>query len=71
MDFKDFGFNLAVHRQKRNMSAYELSGRLGKSSGYISKVENHKINPTLSVILDIAIILEIDVRELFKPQNEK
>lgn len=71
MNYKDFGLNLAIARESRNMSAYALSMMLGRSTSYISKVENGQINISLKMILEIAEVLEIDVRELFKPQNEK
>ena len=44
MEFKNFGLNVAKQRIKKNLSAYELSLRLGKDQSYINKLENGKIN---------------------------
>ncbi len=66
MKFETFGLNVAKERLKKNISAYELSLRLGKDASYISKLENGKINVSLKVMLEIAETLEIDIKELFE-----
>ena len=66
MKFKQFGINLAKERQKQNISAYELSLRLGKDKSYINKVENGKINLSLKMIISISEILNIPIINLFK-----
>lgn len=65
MEFNEFGINLAKIRAKSNLSAYELSLRIGKDSSYINKVENGKINISLKTILSICEVLEIEPVELF------
>ncbi len=37
MKFEQFGINVAKERLKKNISAYELSLRLGKDASYVSK----------------------------------
>ena len=64
-EVKDFGINLARIRAANQLSAYELSLRLGKDASYIHKVENGKINISLKVILQIAELLEIEPKTLF------
>jgi len=66
MDMKQFGTNLAKHRINKNLSAYELSLRIDKSSSYIHKVECAKINISLKTILEICKVLEIEPSELFE-----
>lgn len=44
MKFKKFCLNVAKERAKKNISAYELSLRIGKDASYINKLENGKIN---------------------------
>ena len=39
MKFETFGLNVAKERMKQNISAYELSLRLGKDASYINKLE--------------------------------
>lgn len=66
MKFKTFGLNVAKARIKNNLSAYELSLRLGKDASYINKLENGKINVSLKMILAISEELSIKVVDLFK-----
>lgn len=66
MKFETFGLNVAKQRIKKDLSAYELSLRLGKDASYINKLENGKINVSLKMILAISEELNIDVVDLFK-----
>lgn len=68
MEFNDFGVNLARIRIKSNLSAYELSLRIGKDASYIHKVESGKINVSLKSILKICEALNIEPIELFKSE---
>ncbi len=68
MEFNDFGVNLAKIRIKSNLSAYELSLRIGKDASYIHKVESGKINVSLKSILKICEALKIEPIELFKSE---
>ena len=65
MKFEQFGINVAKERQKQNISAYELSLRLGKDASYIHKLENGKINVSLKMILAISEVLNIPIEKLF------
>lgn len=71
MEFADFGINLARARTKANMSAYELSLRIGKNASYINKVECRKLNISLKAILQICEVLEIEPADLFKSSKEQ
>lgn len=68
MEFVEFGVNLAKIRIKAQMSAYELSLRIGKDASYIHKVESGKINISLKMILKICEVLDIEPVALFKPE---
>ena len=68
MEINDFGVNLARIRIKSNLSAYELSLRIGKDASYIHKVESGKINVSLKSILKICEALKIEPIELFKSE---
>lgn len=65
MELKDFGTQLAKLRTNANLSAYELSLRIGKDASYIHKVESGKINISLKSILKICDVLEIPPTRLF------
>ena len=66
MKFETFGLNVAKERIKQNISAYELSLRLGKDASYINKLENGKINVSLKMIIEIANTLSDSIISLFK-----
>ena len=66
MKFETFGLNVAKERLKQNISAYELSLRLGKDASYINKLENAKINVSLKMIIQIAEILNVSINSLFE-----
>ncbi len=68
MEYREFGVNLARKRIEANLSAYELSLRIGKNSTYIHKVESGKINIGVKAILDICDVLGIEPVELFKSE---
>ena len=63
---KRFALNLAIARNKKKLSAYELSLRIGKDKTYIGKIENGFNYPSVPTIYDILEVLEIDANELFK-----
>jgi len=65
MKSSEFGISLSKIRLAKNISAYELSLRIGKSPNYIHQIENGKINIGLKSILDICEALEIKPKELF------
>ena len=65
MNIKDFGIKLAQARQKKELSAYELSLRIGRNHGYINRIECGKLNLSLRSILQICEVLEISPKELF------
>ncbi len=71
MEFWEFSVNLSRARTKANLSAYELSLRIGKNPTYINKVECRKINISLKSILKICEVLKIEPAELFKPAKNQ
>ena len=66
MKFETFGLNVAKERIKQDLSAYELSLRIGKDASYINKLENGKINPSLRTMILISEQLKKDLIDLFK-----
>ena len=66
MDKQQFGIRLGQIRQSKEISAYELSLRIGRATNYISSVERGKVNISLESILNIAKELEISPCEFFK-----
>ena len=66
MTREKFATRLGQLRVERNLSAYELSLRIGKSHNYVHMVEASKVNISLEVIFALARELNVDPIELFK-----
>ena len=65
MEFKELVNRLAKARIKKDLSAYELSLRIGRDASYISQVEAGKVNISMKTFLEICKALEINPKELF------
>ena len=65
MDEKDFALRLAQLREKKNVSAREMSLAIGQNPGYINNIESGKSLPSLMGIFYICDYLGISVSEFF------
>ena len=61
---------IAKLRTDKNISARELSLRLGQSTGYINSIENGKSLPSMSMFLYICEYFKITPKEFFDEDNE-
>jgi len=53
-------------RKKKRIKQEELAEKIGKTAGYVSKLENRNFtNPTVRIILKLSCELDIDKVELF------
>ena len=64
---KELLYRLAYFRNKKNMSAYELSMKLGKYSSYINRVENDRVKISTETLFEIFEVLDITAFEFFCP----
>ena len=55
---------------EKQLTSKWLAERLGKSENTISKWCSNKVQPSLKNLVEIAKILDIDVRELIVPTKE-
>ena len=55
--------------EARGISQTELAEKLGKSFNMVNLYATNKIQPPISVLYQIAEILNIDVRELLVPNQ--
>jgi transcriptional regulator with XRE-family HTH domain len=60
------GRNLKKIRIKKDMSQGDIARALEVSRGYISNIENGKLNPTLSTIAKLAKALDVSTDQLLK-----
>lgn len=65
MDEKEFALRLTQLRQKKNVSAREMSLAIGQNAGYINNIESGKSLPSLPGIFYICEYLGISVGEFF------
>lgn len=65
MTNKDIIQRIAFFRNKANLSARELSLRIGKHEGYINKLESHDFNLPTQMLLDIIENLGITPEDFF------
>jgi DNA-binding XRE family transcriptional regulator len=63
---KDFGKTLRKYRLEKGLSQYELHylSELGKNA--VGRIERGEVNPTLTVILELARVLEISPCKLLE-----
>ena len=65
------GLRILELRKEKKMSLRELAKRSGLSAGLLSKIENFRTVPSLSVLVEIATSLEVDVSVLVKNINSE
>lgn len=63
---RTIGKNIVIQRVIKDISQKNLAELCGKPVSIISKIEKGKTNPTLSTVNEIAIALNVDIKELFK-----
>jgi transcriptional regulator with XRE-family HTH domain len=52
---------LRITRLKKRLSQSDLAAKLGVPQSHISKIESGKINPTLSLVIEIARTLDCEL----------
>lgn len=67
---------LAINRIKavlaeKQLTSKWLAGRLGKSENTVSKWCSNKVQPSLECLLEVAKILDVEVRILISPSKVK
>jgi transcriptional regulator with XRE-family HTH domain len=66
-----FGQNVRLAREKKSWSQDRLSEQSGLHRTYISGIERGVRNPTIEIVQQIAIALDVDVPDLFVSPNLK
>lgn len=60
-----FGQNVRLAREKKGWSQDRLSEESGLHRTYISGIERGVRNPTIEIVQQIALALDVDVQNLF------
>ena len=53
-------------RLEKNMTLEMLSEQSGISKGHLSKIEREEREPKISTLIQIALALKVDIKELYK-----
>ena len=65
MDEKDFALRLSQLREKKGVSARDMSLSIGQNPGYITNIESGKSAPSLAGIFYICEYLGLTPKEFF------
>ena len=69
MDEKDFAIRLARLREKKGVSARDMSLSIGQNPGYINNIETGKAKPSLDGIFFICEYLGVTPSEFFDMES--
>lgn len=59
------GENIRFHRKKFGYSQEELGHKIGADQAYVSRLESGKFNPTLESLVELSVVLNVKMRDLF------
>lgn len=69
MDEKDFSLRLAKLREKKGVSARDMSLSMGQNPGYVNNIETGKSMPSLTGIFYICEYLGVTPSEFFDMES--
>lgn len=69
MDSKDFALRLSRLREKKGVSARDMSLSIGQNANYINSIENGKAKPSLDGIFYICEYLGMTPSEFFELES--
>lgn len=66
-------YNIRRLREEANLTQQQLADKAGITMNYVAKIESKKMQRGFTIVIlgRIADALEVDIRELFKPTDEK
>lgn len=66
-------YNIRRLREEANLTQQQLADKAGITMNYVAKIESKKMQRGFTIVIlgRIADALEVDIRELFKPIDEK
>ena len=70
MEEKDFALRLAQLREKKGVSARDMSLSMGQNPGYINSIESGKALPSMAMFFYICDYLHISPDEFFATENK-
>ena len=70
MNEKEFSLRLSMLREKKGVSARDMSLSMGQNPGYINNIESGKSMPSLAGLFYICEYLEVTPSEFFDVAND-
>lgn len=67
-DSKSLGLRIAVLRERKQISARQLSYDIGRNKNYINSVESGKAYPSVPTLMSICKQLDISLKDFFDPE---
>lgn len=66
-------YNIRRLREEAKLTQQQLADKAGITMNYVAKIESKKMQRGFTIVIlgRIADALEVDIRELFKPIDEK
>jgi transcriptional regulator with XRE-family HTH domain len=64
------GYRVKALRTVKDMTLAELGEKLNLSTSYMSQIERDRINPSLTTLMNIARVLEVDPRYFFESGDD-
>lgn len=66
-------YNIRRLREEANLTQQQLADKAGITMNYVAKIESKKMQRGCTIVIAgrIADALNVDIRELFKPIDEK
>lgn len=71
--FNVIRYNIKRIRESKNLTQQQLADKANITMNYLSKIESAKMQRGLSIVIlgRLADALEVDIRDLFNPIDEK
>lgn len=64
--YKNIGNNIKKYREAKHLTQQELANKIKKGLNFVGKIEVAYSRPSLNTLIDIAHVLEIDLKDLFE-----
>ena len=65
INYEDIIYRIGYFRNKANLSAREVSMRLGHNPHFLSTIENKKVELKVSTLLDFCTLVDITPQDFF------
>ena len=61
--------NIRLERKRKRLSQEALAELVNVSTNHITNIENNKTNPTITIIVNLCRVLNLDLNKILKTNN--